>query len=152
MNPTQDNLVMFAVLYPEEAHGVLEASDGEPDLRLKHFVVTDLSSDHLPWDYIVDKGIYMEMTARCDVLTPEFLREEPMPIYLTPNLWTCGCRKRMFIHDVGTPFCPSCRTYHHRLKNLVERREMGLAWRASTDLYPYWQDLPALASPSPGPA
>jgi hypothetical protein len=149
MRHVWENLVMYAVLYPDETEDICETIDDEPVFRLKHFVVTDLSSDHLPWKYIVEKGIYMEKVASCDLLTPDFLRGEPFPIYLTSNLWTCQCREGGFIHDVDFPFCISCKTCYHKMKKLMDRPGMGQTWRASTDHYPYWHDLSGIASRSP---
>lgn len=135
---------MYAVMYPKDASVVRGQDDCEPDYRLKYFVVTDLSSEHLPWDYIIDKGIYMEKVASCRLFSHDFIREEPMKIYLTHNLWTCDCRQGKFIHCVEKPFCMSCRTYDHRLKDWMNIVHMRDGWHASTDVYPYWQEISAI--------
>jgi hypothetical protein len=143
----RENLVMYGVLYPKAGSMIFDGYDGEPAYRLSYFVVTDLSSDYLPWDYIVDQGIYMEMVASRGSLPHDFIREEPMRIYLTYNLWTCRCRRGNFIHDVGNPFCTRCRTYHRGLKDRRNFFHTRRSWRASIDIYPYWHERAAMADP-----
>lgn len=141
----RENLAMYAVLYPETASMIPGRWDREPVYRLSYFVVTDLSSDYLPWDYIIDQGIYMEMVASRRLLPQDFIREEPMRIYLTYNLWTCNCPRGNFIHDVGKPFCTRCRTYHRGLKDRKDFLHARRTWRASIDIYPYWHERAAIA-------
>lgn len=134
------NLAMYAVLYPDNAPE-FHVCDIEPIYRMKYFVITDLSSDHLPWDYIIDNGLYMEKVASCNIFSHDFIRKEIMKIYLTYNLWTCSCHEGKFIHPVEKPLCMICKTYHHKLHDKIENFQIRHGWHASTDIYPYWHEI-----------
>jgi hypothetical protein len=84
MRDKQEMLVMYAVLYPQDD------KDEHRSYSMRHFVITDKGNDHLPWDYIIDRELFLEQVAGGSFFPFDFVRHETMDIYLTDNLWTCA--------------------------------------------------------------
>lgn len=131
MHSQSEILAMYAVFYA--------SSDNlRQTHRFRHFVITDLGNDHLPWTYIVDNGLFMEKVASGSLFHHDFIAQETLPIYLTSNLWTCQCTDTRFIHDLEVPSCIRCMTYH---RDHVQPKSPFISngrWRPHIDRYPYW--------------
>ncbi|TVQ98047.1 MAG: hypothetical protein EA399_11520 [Desulfovibrionales bacterium] len=127
-------LAMYAVFYAS-------IDNHQQTHRFRHFVITDLGSDHLPWTYIVDNGLFMEKVASGSLFHHDFIAQETLPIYLTPNLWTCQCTDGRFIHDLEVVSCIRCMTYHRDIgqPNTLPRHRG--TWRPHLDRYPYWNAI-----------
>ena len=131
MHCQSHTLALYAVFYARENNHALEHV-------FRHFVITDLGNDHLPWPYIVEQGIYMELAASGSLFDHDFIRAETLPIYLTPNLWTCRCPNGPFIHDLTSPSCPRCRSFHARFRPCGT---LTGAWQPHINRYPYWNAI-----------
>lgn len=126
MRDKQEMLVMYAVLYPQDD------KDEHRSYSMRHFVITDKGNDHLPWDYIIDREIFLEQVAGGSFFPFDFVRHETMDIYLTDNLWTCACLTGPYIHAVDHPSCPRCNSL------APAQRCTG---RDNRTMYQYWSNI-----------
>ena len=121
MPDKQEMLAMYAVLYPRDNKG------GRRNYRLRHFVITDMGNDHLPWDFIVDHQLFLEQVAGGSFFPFDFIRLETMDVYLTDNLWTCACMTGPYIHTFDRTHCARCNTRTEGIQ--VRGRTIGNTYR-----------------------